>query len=220
MKIRRQYPFNEDYFSSIDTPAKAYWLGFIVADGNLRKIPSQVLAINLKGSDWQHLKLFQKCLGRKAPLCTAISNFNTEVTRFQVSSKKIVNDLLSQGVRYKKSKIQKPIVVEHQTDFWRGVFDGDGSIHKKGKYWHISLCGNKFIVDGFYDFLVDNNLPVGRIGKHASIYKWTTGGTYNPYTILKFLYANSTIGLGRKIKLANKIIRDYESGKIRNRLVC
>ncbi len=34
---RHKIAFNEDYFATIDTEAKAYWLGFIYADGNVRK---------------------------------------------------------------------------------------------------------------------------------------------------------------------------------------
>lgn len=209
----RKYPFNEDFFSKIDSEEKAYWLGFIVADGCIRTIPIKSLAINLKGSDLEHLNMFQKSIERSAPLSRSVSNFNTEVIRMQVSSGKLIGDLIQLGLHVKKSHTQAPIILSDknlQVHFWRGLFDGDGSIHKKGKYWHISLCGNKFIVDGFQRFLIDNDLPKGSISDHYSIKKWKTGGTSNPYHIIKFLYGKSNIGLNRKVILADSIIKEYE----------
>lgn len=208
----RQYPFNEEYFKEIDSEEKAYWLGFIVADGCIRTIPLSSLAINLKDSDYEHLNLFQRCINRSAPLSRSISNFNTGVIRMQVSSKKLIDDLLKLGIQTKKSHSQIPIILDNkdlQVHFWRGVFDGDGSIHKKGKYWHISLTGNEFIVNGFQKFLIDNSLPKGSISNHSSIKKWKTGGTFNPYVIIKFLYEKSSIGLERKVYLANIITQNY-----------
>lgn len=36
-KRKWTYPFNEDYFEEIDSEEKAYWLGFLMADGNVYK---------------------------------------------------------------------------------------------------------------------------------------------------------------------------------------
>ena len=49
-------------FDSIDTEEKAYWLGFIYADGNImtvtKKIQTYTLNITLKNSDIEHLHKF------------------------------------------------------------------------------------------------------------------------------------------------------------------
>jgi hypothetical protein len=42
-----KYSINENYFSVIDTPSKAYWLGFLFADGSVyKRRASKVLEIS------------------------------------------------------------------------------------------------------------------------------------------------------------------------------
>ena len=53
---------NYDYFEIIDTEDKAYWLGFIYADGNINKAKN-TLTINLQGKDNGHLAKLNKCIG-------------------------------------------------------------------------------------------------------------------------------------------------------------
>ena len=49
-----KYTYNHDYFENIDSPQKAYWLGFIYADGGVAiddKTNSCELSIKLQASD-------------------------------------------------------------------------------------------------------------------------------------------------------------------------
>ena len=54
--------FNENIFDSIDTEEKAYWLGFIFADGNISSIGNR-LEIRLSYNDLTHLEKFRKFIG-------------------------------------------------------------------------------------------------------------------------------------------------------------
>ena len=56
---KEKYTYNHNYFENIDTKEKAYWLGFIYADGNVNKAGS-TLRINLQGKDHLHLAKFNK----------------------------------------------------------------------------------------------------------------------------------------------------------------
>ena len=51
--------FNENVFDSIDTEEKAYWLGFIFADGYI-SLKGNSFELSLKGSDSEHLDKFNK----------------------------------------------------------------------------------------------------------------------------------------------------------------
>lgn len=56
---KSKYTYNSNYFNVIDTPEKAYWLGFIAADGCVSinsKTNSGELTIKLQISDNDHLK--------------------------------------------------------------------------------------------------------------------------------------------------------------------
>ena len=57
--------FDANIFDKIDSEEKAYWLGFIFADGSIRshkegEKSAYTLEISLKGSDYEHLIKFSK----------------------------------------------------------------------------------------------------------------------------------------------------------------
>lgn len=207
---QRKYPFIEDYFENIDTCDKAYWLGFIAADGC---VYGNSLQIGLQETDLKHLELFQMCINRKAPINKRVSNFNTRVVNLHVYSKKMIDDLRSHGILSNKSLTQKPIIVKNnlQKHFWRGVFDGDGSIHLVKKYWRFALTGNKFMIDGFKIFLTDNELYDGKAYSKNNIKVWQLSNIVPTYKIAKFLYDQNGIALERKNNLAIQIIKEYEN---------
>lgn len=58
----RKYKVNEDYFKLIDTEEKAYWLGFLYADGCVTQATkySKRLQVNLSIKDINHLEILRK----------------------------------------------------------------------------------------------------------------------------------------------------------------
>lgn len=61
-KLRKyDYGYCENLFKAIDTEEKAYWLGFLYADGNISK-DKNVIELSLKESDIEHLKQYRKFL--------------------------------------------------------------------------------------------------------------------------------------------------------------
>ncbi len=228
----RKYLFNENYFEKVNNEEKAYWLGFITADGGIN-IPGHgrpsgyVLCINLKGDDKGHLEKFQTALGRKGPIYDAVSNFNTSVARLQIGCKKFVCDLIKLGLSPKKSFSCKPwkgkkSLMRH---YWRGVFDGDGSISKiaiklkkGGSYpaWKLALNGNERFVDAFRNFVIGNGCyKEGCKRPHYNIYKIAWGGVLPPKQIVNIIYKDANIFLERKMVLAKELM-NYESRRIKN----
>ena len=61
--IQNKTKFNENIFDCIDTEEKAYWLGFIFADGSIRSNGSFIFELSLKGSDINHLHKFNTFMG-------------------------------------------------------------------------------------------------------------------------------------------------------------
>lgn len=64
-ETHRRYTVDEGFFDSIDTPDKAYWLGFLTADG---VIGDSFVRIHLKLDDTDHLCKFTASLRSEQPI--------------------------------------------------------------------------------------------------------------------------------------------------------
>lgn len=118
----RKYFFRENYFENIDSEDKAYWLGFIWADGYLSK-DSLEIEIHIKDKD--HLVEFQEDLCDNHKLYDR-ERQTTHSCRLTLGSQKLISDLVNLGYKNKLVPINLPEQLERH--FIRGLFDGDGSV--------------------------------------------------------------------------------------------
>ena len=215
------YKFNESFFENINSEEKAYWLGFISADGGIN-IPGigrdsgWILCINLKKEDKKHLEKFQESIGRSGPI------YETDnCVRLQIGSEKLVTDLIQAGVGPRKSKTLKPWIgpTALQRHYWRGFFDGDGSISKSIRkkreitypVWMMSFNGNFEVVCGFKDFMQQQGISrLGHLAPHYSIYKLKWAGLDSVVLPGKQIYSSCSVFLERKQKLFNELFEYYE----------
>ena len=151
-----KYSFNENYFETIDSEEKAYWLGFLYADGcivndNTNKQYKVVLTLN--ENDKEHVELFRKCLNSNNPIrrvCSKLGDKEYFSSQFYIYSKKMVNDLYNNGCIQNKSLVLKPPTITDNLvgHFIRGYFDGDGSIYydeKRDRYIFSILGTNEVL---------------------------------------------------------------------------
>lgn len=183
------YRFNEDCFEDINSEEKAYWLGFLWADGNITK---QAIYLELQRGDEDHLLKLRKFLGNHYQ---KIDQTRGNCIRLRVHSKKLIEDLKKLGFGLKNDRINIPEIedslIKH---FIRGYFDGDG---------HIRVRGNKLEgcdISGRIDFIDKLNTYINfkREELHSAnskrIYSTKDGGI----EFLKFIYLDSKIYLDRK----------------------
>lgn len=191
-KAQRQNPsFNENFFENIDTEAKAYWLGWLITDGCISR---GGISLVLQKRDLHILELMQKDLG----LENHIKPFGENYVRFQVWSKKMVNDLSKYGIV--PNKTNTVIVPDVSNEFIppliRGCMDGDGGlsiITSRGKYeLELSFCGNydnvakmNYLISQFCDLTPRN------IVKNNSIWRIRWFKASDVLTICSFLYDNA-----------------------------
>lgn len=140
----------ENYFEVIDTPSKAYLLGFITADGSIIGKYSSDCAIEVHNKDRAVIEFARNEINPSATITDCIADKKNNC-RISFSSKKLCNDLIKYGVVPNKSKTITKVPEELiPTDllrfYFRGLIDGDGCIHKDG---HIS------IYSGSYDFIAN-----------------------------------------------------------------
>lgn len=120
----------DDFFEIIDTEEKAYFLGFVFADGNIFK---NQLTLEIHVKDIDLLEKLKECLKSDAKITTR-KRKNTEVCCLRIVSDKLTNDLKKNGVVPNKTYIAEklpniPSNLAHH--FLRGLIDGDGWIIKK-----------------------------------------------------------------------------------------
>ena len=131
---KRTYKIDIQYFKTIDTEDKAYFLGFMYADGNLSK-SCYAMRIELHPQDRDVLEKFSNAIYgfTKIDEDHRIDKFGQEMTYIftAVYCKRMWNDLVAQGCMPDKAfDIRMPTFLSPKLlrHFIRGYFDGDGCI--------------------------------------------------------------------------------------------
>lgn len=201
----RKYYHNESFFENINTEEKAYWLGFMYADGY---IVNNSFGFSINAIDINHAKKFNNCLKANNPIHQYKgTGYNKEsiICRILLTSKKTVNDLINKGCIKNKTLLLKfpteDIVPSHLLHhFIRGYMDGDGSInyHMKGNYqaWQIGFIGQKDFLNKIKQFFNKSELKLST--KDNITYQINFSGNKQVKNILNILYHDATIYLDRK----------------------
>ncbi|OXB94693.1 LAGLIDADG family homing endonuclease [Parageobacillus galactosidasius] len=214
-RLKNRYTLNHDYFEEIDTEEKAYWLGFLYADGFVGNEKYNNIVLSLKQSDIGHIEKFAKAISYTGDIRITKRGNSFKPTSKQAiinfSSKKMASDLRHWGLFPGKSTKMKKfpsINKELIRHFIRGYFDGDGSIscyrnitRKKGKTYiyqkpNISIIGTESFIKEMATYLPHETRFIESHSENM-IYLLATGKK-PVYTIMSYLYNNATIYLERK----------------------
>lgn len=201
---KQGYPRNEYYFNKIDTEEKAYWLGFLYADGCVHTNNYEI-SINI--TDRDHVEKFKTAIGAINHKITETNDkrFSNAKTLYQftIKDKQLHQDLIKWGCIPQKSLLLNKIPNiprDYVSHFIRGYFDGDGSLHylQGTNNYRISFVGTKNFLNDIQKELITNvSLQSGGTGK---AYTLQIAGRKQVERILNYLYNNSTesIRLNRK----------------------
>ena len=202
--------WNRDIFQVIDTPEKAYWLGFILADGCLHLTkPGSFqghLSIDISGEDIQHLEKFASFIEAQEDVIqhTKHSITGNDLVHVQLCCTATLKDLYNLGIRPKKSGQEQWINTLFPADFIRGCYDGDGYI--KHDLHSIGLVGSYSLLSSiqahFYEIL---NIPPHKIGEHGTIWRIEYASKLDKQKIANYLWYDGCVSLDRKQKLADQI---------------
>lgn len=200
---RRYYFCNENYFETIDNEHKAYWLGFITADGCLKSKNNQ-LSIGLSIKDIKHLEKFKFYINSEHPIrieTTTVKNKIYEVCGIRIGNKKIYNDLRNLKVNPNKSLNEIPAEVPNELirHYIRGIFDGDGWL-SWGLNWSEIGFGMGYNILNY----IKNNVELlagikeYQIKPYKNIYRYRITSNIEIKKLLDYLYKDSTVYLDRK----------------------
>lgn len=218
--MKQNYTLNEHYFDTINNNEKAYWLGFLFADGAINNNTiifgqnedrvNSVIAFKNSISLNKDINTKQPKLGKKFYFC-------------QFTSKHMVDKLKQYGCVQNKSltiKFSTSIVpIEYINSFIRGYFDGDGCIwegkrkimsvkdkeRKSGKRERIiynvkfTITGNYEFINSLQDYLCKQlgfrktklNFSKAKIKKHICTMEYS--GRQQIQAFYNYIYNNATI---------------------------
>lgn len=203
----QKYDINEDYFGAIDTEDKAYWLGFICADGYVN-FERNDLVIGLATKDKQHLQKLKECLRSNHPIKEYVYSYLSMVRLF-IGNKKIVKSLSKHIQKNKTFSLRFPkINIDLERHFIRGYFDGDGSIIN-GKNPQLNITSNTFFLDEldirFEQIGLNKTKRDIRHKSQNQIQTTRFVGRNNVKMIYDYLYKDATIFLERKKDIFERI---------------
>lgn len=210
----RRYDLDEHFFDSIDTEEKAYWLGFVVADGYIT--PAGSIKLGLQERDRSHIEKFRAAL--KSDMSIRSYNYGDPYAIMEVRSKTMFAALQRLGVACLKPKRAVPDVREDLLrHYWRGAFDADGTLTnypKCSRYkdtiyvydsWGAQFTGNLSAVMAFERFVGENTGLRAHVGSYKDGSNRATYGNKGASIVASLLYNGCNYFLDRKKVLAERI---------------
>lgn len=207
---KRKYTLNEHFLDCIDSEEKAYYLGFMYADGyNGEEAQRWKIAIDLQKQDEPILRTFCVLLGTNRPLC-----FDKRgCCSLSFTSKRLSVRLAELGChRAKTFTITFPdwMPVDLIPHFVRGYIDGDGWIHFDGEkgVTVAALGADSFArrMAKIIESACGVHTTLSAHPKSAGITQWQVRGRDQVSTVLAWLYKDATVYLERKKRKAEQVL--------------
>lgn len=198
---------NSQFFERQDAVSN-YILGYWLADGYISN-RSGGKYFSIASIDLEHLESIKNIMQIKTNF---ISNNNCNI--MVVGNKKLVDNIIKLGGKYRKTKIIKINDIKFNKkyfyDFLRGYFDGDGSVIKQKKnnkiyFGGICFTGSENIIKSLYKIL--------RVNYKCTLYSnkkdcWYIGiyGESAKLLLNKFYNNKPKLFLSRKFLLYEKLV--------------
>lgn len=210
-----KYSFNEHYFDQIDTPEKAYWLGVIWTDGGISLNKGGKTYGRLRITTAEHSKTLLEAFAKAVNTTKPITTSNTASTKngpkkyrrseLCLCSAHICSVLMGYGIVPRKTYSEQfpTFPKEFTSHFVRGMFDGDGSIYRNGKYKNVDITGSKASCEWLL-----NNIPIflgfgGYISPKPNsevTFRWRIGARNEVMRFREWIYSDSTVCFEPKFK--------------------
>lgn len=208
-KTKDKFSINHEAFSVLNEDS-VYWLGFIMADGHLKKAKrdgERALQIEVSVRDKDVLYKFKDFLQfdgniRNASHTDKRTGKTYHSAKMQVNNVKIIEDLNRLGVPYnnKTPIVQFPLCIPNDLliHFLRGIIDGDGYIGDVEPI--LGFCGNESIVNSVKDKLPEDcsNITIDKSSQNC--WRFKIKGK-KAFRIMDKLYSNANVYLDRKYNL-------------------
>ena len=180
MRPRRYCAVDHHFFDTVDSAHKAYWLGWLFADGCVTapRRGQAYVSLSLQAGDRDVIERLRAAVGSTHKICehfarcgsgscdTCATSGGHRAVRFGFSSGPMADALGRYGVVPRKSFVAVPprLPVDLEPAFWRGVFEGNGHVSisrdadgapRTGVPHMLSVCGSFPTCRTFLSFVLD-----------------------------------------------------------------
>jgi hypothetical protein len=211
----RRHAVDINYFKEINNNNKAYILGLIVSDGY---VDEKIGKLTFTSKDFEMVKFFKEelksehKLGKYEILDKRTNKISIRYS-IQISSNKMIQDLIDLNVRQKKSFTSEYPKIDEKYfwSFFRGLFDGDGCITKdKNKYVFSIIAAEKLMIMIQKQMsllkIINTKLSVVATKNNTIIYRYKKSKKSDLIKIYNKMYENNDFSLERKYKLFSEIL--------------
>lgn len=204
-QLPHKIKFDNTVFEKIDSEDKAYWLGFLYADGSIGENRSQI-ELQLSEKDKAHVYKFRDFIKSTHKISLKNNKLGSSY-RIIVEDVNMHRDLIKLGCTPRKSLTLK-FPTEEQVPkhllphFIRGYFDGDGGFSDTDKTLCVNILGTKEFLEGLKKevFILNNKkiYPMSYKDNNKNTYRIQFGSRKDIKIFLDYIYKNSNINLDRK----------------------
>lgn len=213
--INRKHSVNAEYFSDINTQEKAYWLGFIWADGSISKTaprcsgPNRFTLSQIE-TEADHLQAFMQAI--ECSYTPVLRDRNRTLGKrtlvLNVNSRPFCMALENLGYGTKEQRTDiPPMPQELLHHFIRGYFDGDGclSVYEQNgthrQEW--SLTGNEKLLVKIQNILnletsVSKNVALKRYKRTTKAVGLRYGRRSDIPSLYDYMYDGATVYMESK----------------------
>lgn len=216
---QKNISYDKNFFDNIDTEEKAYWLGFIMADGstrlNKKNNPAQT-SIEISKRNIEILNAFKNSIKsnhiiRERSRRTVTGKIS-EICSITISSEYLTSKLISYGVIPNKTYIgfiNEEIFNDNEElifHYLRGYSDGDGTINKnKGSYVFKLVIKSESILNTIKNWIkkycdIEPKIKL-QSDSLGSAYRLSIQNKKEYFIFLDKLYKNANIYLDRKYQI-------------------
>jgi len=202
---------NEQAFSDIDEPECAYFFGWLLTDGNLRKTKyGYSVSLSLNAKDIAVVESLAKYVanGNKVSVRERLDKRTNKVystCSFNFADSRLLDKLMQLGLEERKStKEVCPDVFLENRDFWRGVLEGDGYLSKLGTCTKMQICGSETLCKQWYSYcrsvVPDMHMTITPDPKNNGLFHTYSGRFNECKAVLDSLY----LGVPEHLRLERK----------------
>jgi hypothetical protein len=194
----RKYACDAHFFDSIRGEAQAYYLGVLLADGNMTKSSKGVVVYS---KDYELVECFKQALNATNPIDT-IERGPYRGYEIRIFDCGLYQALQAHGcVPCKSHTVKFPNVPESLTrHLIRGYFDGDGGVRRDNRnYIRMSFRGTHDMLSAIREILtIQVGTNLNKISLDGGIHRIFYNGTPICTRVADFMYKDASVFLSRK----------------------